>query len=169
MHTAATLQKFPRDIGQLLLNPGRFFEEQARQEDYGNALQFLLITCTLSTLLAGVFPAGRNGYLIAAAFLNALLMPILSATALYLATALLCPGRFTWKRLFCITAYAGVTVLVAWLPGVAWVSGLWNFYLIGVGLVRTGGIRARTALGCVGVVMATMVLGLQLLQPLWSG
>ena len=73
---------------------------------------------------------------------------------------------FTYQALFGITAYANVTLLAAWIPGLAWMAGLWKFYLIGLGLVKVGRIKASDAVICLLAAAAVMLLLISFAQPI---
>ena len=87
------------------------------------------------------------------------------AVVLYLASSVLCRNRFTFQTIFGITAYASVTLLVSWVPGMALFAGLWRFYLIGLGLFKAGGLSVWKAFALILVTAAILLVVIQWLQP----
>ena len=87
-------------------------------------------------------------------------MPFIMAVILYLVTLLLCKDVFSYQTLFAITAYAGVTQLAAWIPGMPWIAGIWKFYLIGLGMVKVGqisGVKAFVSLLVTGAILLFLI------------
>jgi len=122
---------------------------------------FLIASCLVSGLFAMVFFAGMDIVFATAYSVNGLLVPVMLAAILFCVGKLLCTQAPVFRTLFTISAYANVTLLIAWVPGVSWMAGLWRFYLIGVGLVRLGGIGRSKAVQCVvltAVILLSVIL-----------
>ncbi|UCF85883.1 MAG: YIP1 family protein [Desulfobacteraceae bacterium] len=165
---AASFKGFIKTSGRLLLHPGQFYEEMSKGKEYMGALPFLLSTCILFTLLAGFMMAQGKALIYLIFFLNAFLMPFIMAFILYLSTLVLCREVFTYQSLFRITAYANVTLLSAWIPGLSWVMGIWKFCLIGLGMVKVGRISGMKAFISLVATACIFVLLIQVLQLLLS-
>ena len=86
-----------------------------------------------------------------------MLVPVIVAAVLFCVSKFLCRQAPVLRTLFRISAYANVTYLIAWVPGISWLAGLWRFYLIGVGLVHLGGIGRNKAVLCVLLTALTLL------------
>lgn len=161
-------RSFLKMVIGLLINPGRFYEERKEEKGYCRALLFLLTVSILFTAAGTLLMPQKKGFFAVVFFLNAFLMPFLTAGILYLVTRLICRRLYSFEALFRIIAYANVTLLISWLPGIAWVGGIWKFYLIGVGLSRTGGIKTRVVFACLATAAILLLLLIQLLKPIIS-
>ena len=102
-------------------------------------------------------------------FVNAVMMPVVTALLLYGASLVLCKGAYSLGGLCRITAFANVTLLAAWIPGLAGIAGIWRFYLIGVGLVKTGRVAAWRAALLLASAAAALLLLIGLVQPVLTG
>ncbi|VBB43206.1 conserved membrane hypothetical protein [uncultured Desulfatiglans sp.] len=152
----------------LLINPGRFYEARKDEKGYRTAISFLLTVSILFTLAGALVMPQEKAFFAVVFFLNAFSMPFLTAGILYPVARLFCRRTFTFEALFRIVAYANVSLLISWLPGMAWVGGIWKFYLIGVGMTRTGGIKTRVVLACLAAAAVLLLLLIHLLKPLIS-
>jgi hypothetical protein len=159
------LPQFLRVSSKLLFHPGAFFEELSQHNQYAPALLFLFACSILFTLLASIFVVKKNGLLMFIFFMNSFFMPFVTAFILHLVGILLCHNVFTFQILFGITAYANVTLLAAWIPGMAWVAGIWKFYLIGLGMVKVGHISGLKAFFCLVAAATILLVLIYLLQP----
>jgi len=159
--------QFFRDLYRLVLHPGAFYEELPGTHRFSSALVFLFSCSLISSTLASLHTGQKDMIVLALIyFLNAVSMPFITAFVLYIVTTFSCRNAFTFKTLFSITAYANVALLVAWIPGVAWMTGIWRFYLVGLGMVRAGRISALKALVSVLVTLVILLLALRLFQPM---
>ena len=82
--------------------------------------------------------------------------------------------RIPFERLFAIYAFAsGVTLLVSWIPFSTWLTEPWKWVMIGLGMVRAGGLRWRQTVLVVGI--SVVLLLFQALLPVvafvrkWAG
>lgn len=158
-----------RAATRVVFSPRSFFRELSEKNGCWKPMFFILITSALFGLLAGLYNLERFPLQAFTSFSNAFLMPFLTAIILYLMNLVLCPSRFTYRDLFAITAYANVTLLVGWIPGMSWFTGLWRFYLIGLGMVERGRISGwRSFASVLGAVFIMLAL-IRLCQTLFSG
>lgn len=162
---AGAARRFFRTALKLTFRPGDFYEETPRADDPGFALLFLVLCSLLYSALASIFSMENNMVFAAIFFLNAVITPFVLALILYMINLVLCRGVFKYKTLLCLTAYANVTLLLAWIPGLSWITGLWKFYLIGVGMVKAGQVKGAKAFLVLLITAAVLILLLQLMQP----
>ncbi len=152
--------QFFRDVINVLLKPGRFFEAMPEEKDQHAIITFLFISALLYSLLATFFVYERHLLFLFLFFLNGFLMPLGLAALLHLLLRLFKSERAGFDRLLGITAYANAALLFAWIPGMAVLVELFKYYLIGVGLVRAARVGALKAflllLGAVAVLLAVV-------------
>ena len=157
--------EFFRSLGKLLFHPGTFYEGLSMDRGYCSALGFLVSSSILFGSLAGVFIPQKKLLFGAILSLNAITMPPVMALILFLITMIGSKKVFTYRILFGITAYSNITLILAWIPGLSWVTGLWRFYLIGLGMVKLGNISPLKAFITVAVTAAVLLSFIYLLQP----
>jgi hypothetical protein len=95
----------------------------------------------------------RNGY--------TFFMPFITAFLAYLAALILCRHIFSYQTVLGITAYANVTLLLAWIPGVSCVTGIWTYGLIGLGMAKVGPITASMAFRIILITAGCLFLLIQ--------
>ncbi len=67
--------------------------------------------------------------------------------------------RLPFERLFAIYAYAaGVTLLVSWIPFSNWLTEPWKWALIGLGMVKGGGLTWRQTVLILGLSLVLLIL-----------
>ena len=157
--------EFFRNVGKLLFHPGTFYKGLSMDRGFGAALGFLVSSSILFGSLASVFIPQKRWLFGAIFSLNAITMPPIMALILFLVALVGCKNIFTYRVLFGITAYSNITLILAWIPGLSWVAGLWRFYLIGLGMVKLGRISALNAFILVAVTAAVLLLFIYLVQP----
>lgn len=159
-HKKTAVHQFFRNVLKLVLYPDRFYEELIEESSYTNAVVFLFIICIVFSILASIFSFQKHVFFTLIFFLNAFFVPFITAFILYLVSILLSKNIFTYQTLFKIIAYANVTLLAAWIPGLSWMAGLWKFYLIGLGMVKVGrisGIKAFMSLVATATILLLMI------------
>lgn len=95
-------------------------------------------------------------------------MPFIAAFILYFVTILFCKDVFSYNKLFGITAYANVTLLISWIPGLAGPTEILKFFLIGLGMVKVGRISSLRAFMCLVACAAILLLLIHFVQPILS-
>lgn len=163
-HHGMLVHQFLKTISKMLY-PGGFYEGLPQERSLTPPVVFLLICSIFFTILSSMFVLEKRVFFALAFFLNAFSMPFITALILYLVTLLLCKNLFAYKILFGIAAYANITLLFSWIPGMAGPAQILKFCLIGLGMVKVGRIsylKAFTCLLCTGMVMLFL---LQLFGP----
>jgi len=151
---------------RLLLRPGDFFRTMSQEEGYGPALAVLAVWSALAGVLSMLYAYENVWVSVMTHFMNAFLTPFVLSLLLYPVCVVLCRNVFGYQVLLKITAYAQVTVLFSWIPGLGWMVGLWKFYLIGLGLVRVGQISALRAISVMLAAATLFLLAFKAVQPL---
>ena len=155
-----------RAIPKMILSPGTFYETLPRNGGYGLAVLFLLSCGGVFSLFASLYSGQYKILYFLIYFLNAVFMPFVTAFILYLVSLLISKETFTYQTLFRITAYANVTLLASWIPGLSWMIGIYNLYLIGLGMVKVGRITALRAFCALLAGVAILLIVIRFLQPM---
>jgi len=151
---------------RLLVRPGEFFEAMQPEGGLGPPLTFLAVCSGFSGVLSAVYAYQDPWVTAFSRFANGFLTPFVLALLLYPVTLFLCGDAFTLRSLLKISAYAQVTLLFSWIPGIGWVAGLWRFYLIGLGMVRAGRITPLRAASAILAAAAIFLALYRVMQPL---
>jgi hypothetical protein len=159
------LNHFLKSLKGVMLRPGAFFQRLPEDVTLLRSVFFLFACSAVFSAIAALLTPGANGPLAGIYIANAFLTPWIMAAVLYLASSVLCRNRFSFQTIFGITAYASVTLLVSWIPGMALFAGLWRFYLIGLGLVKAGGLSVWKAFALILITSAILLVFIQWLQP----
>jgi len=165
---SGAIRNFFGVLRALVLHPGQFFEDLSQKKIDTSTLIFLFICSAFASIMAILFIPQKRAIFLVIFFLNGMLMPFVTALILYLVTFFLCKDVFTYQILFRITAFAQVTLLAAWVPGLSWPVGIWKFYLIGLGMVKVGRISAMKAFVSLLIMGGMFIFLIQLSQPLLS-
>ena len=154
-----------RSVGKLLFHPGTFYKGLSLDRGFVAALGFLVTSSVFFGVLASMFIPQKQWLFGAIFSLNAITMPPVMALILFLITLIGSKKGFTYRILFIITAYSNITLILAWIPGLSWMTGLWRFYLIGLGLVKLGRMSALNAFITVAITATILLLFIYLMQP----
>jgi hypothetical protein len=150
-----------------MLHPGDFYEEWACRDGDASPLVFLFLCSILFAIPSSIFVVEKRTVFALMFFLNAFCMPFIAAFALYVVTFLFGKNAFSYNKLFGITAYANVTLLISWIPGLAGPSEILKFFLIGLGMVKVGRISRLKSLMCLVAAAALLILLVYCVQPVW--
>lgn len=159
MHEEKAPKHWLQTTWKLLIRPGDFFGEMPAEGDLGPPITYMAVCSAVAAALAA-FNAHQQPWSAAFfGFFNGFLTPFFLALLLHWVAMVICRNAFTYRSLLIITAYAQVTLLFSWLPGIGWVAGLWRFYLIGLGMVRWGRIPPiKAASAILGAAVIFVVL-----------
>lgn len=153
-----------RDVVGLLSRPGSFFEALPHEGHRRETLLFLAVTAVVYGVLATLFTPDLRATFIWLYLMNALLMPLVTAMALHLLLRFFYPGRYTYAVLLAVAAYANVVLLLGWVPGMAPWAEILKWVLIGLGLVKTGGIGGWKAFGVIAATVLLLVMMVYCIQ-----
>lgn len=154
---------------RLLIRPGDFFGEMPPEGGLGPPVAFLTVCSAVSDILSAVYAYEHPWVAAFSGFVNGFLIPFVLALLLLAVAMVLCRNAFTYRSLLRIIAYAQVTLLFSWIPGIGWVAGLWRFYLIGLGMVRVGRITALRAASVIVAAAAIFLVLFKVMRPLFGG
>lgn len=162
---ATSVHQFLRTISKML-HPGDFYTGLRRGNGYTSPLVFLFLCSILFTIPCSIFAVHKRMFFALMFFLNAFATPFITAFILYLVTFLFCKNVFAYNKIFGITAYANVTLLISWIPGLAGPTEILKFFLIGLGMVKVGRISSLKAFMCLVATAAVLLLLIHFLQPI---
>jgi hypothetical protein len=164
---ATSVNQFIRTVSKML-HPGDFYEGLLCRNGYTSPLIFLLLCSILFVIPCSIFVVQKRMFFALMFFFNAFSMPFIAAFILYLVTSLFCKGRFSYSKLFGITAYANVTLLISWIPGLAGPTEILKFFMIGLGMVKVGQISSLKAFMCIFAGAAILLFLIHFVQPILS-
>ena len=120
---------------------------------------FLLVSSLFFTV-ASFTCFMENHWVLCSIFLvNALVMPFIAAGIAFMLMLLIVGRRIPFERLFAIYAFAaGVTLLVSWIPFSNWLTEPWKWALIGLGMVKGGGLTWRQTILILGLSVVLLIL-----------
>ncbi|MFO7738560.1 MAG: YIP1 family protein [Desulfatiglandaceae bacterium] len=150
-----------------MLHPGDFYEGWARRNGNASPPAFLFMCSILFTIPSSIFVVEKRMVFALMFFLNAFCMPFIASFVLYIVTFLFCKNAFSYNKLFGITAYANVTLLISWIPGLAGPSEILKLFLIGLGMVKIGRISRLRSVMCLVAAAALLLLLVHCAQPVW--
>lgn len=157
---------FYRDVVKILLYPGQFFEEMPDLKQKREAVTFLCICVSIYSAAATIFAYENHFFYFLMFLANGLLIPIVTFAALFLVLFLTGAGRTAHATVLCIVAYAGVSLLFAWIPGMAPFAEIYKYYLVGLGLLKTGKMSLARAIATLLATIALLWLVLYFAQIL---
>ncbi len=152
-----------RTVCDMLFYPGTFYERLPKENGYPSPIIFLLFCSTLHSICATMCANREKAVFAALYFMNAFFMPFITAFLAYLATLILCRHVFSYQTVLGITAYANVTLLLGWIPGVSCVTGIWTYSLIGLGMAKAGPIKASMSFCIILITAGCLLLLIQLI------
>lgn len=152
------------DVAQVLFKPGSFFEAMPAVKTRRDALIFLGLTAMIYSLPVIFLTTAQRSMFMILYLVNALLVPVATAFVLYLLLRFINPGRYSYDLLFCVAAYANVFLLLGWIPGLAPWAEIWKYALIGLGLVKSGGISGIRAFSIIVATAFLLIMIVYLLQ-----
>ena len=146
--------------------PRQFFSDLPDPVGLRRPLGFLLVS-SLFFAVASFTCFRENHWLLSSIFLvNALLMPFIAAGIAFMVMLLIVERCMPFERLFAIYAFAGgVTLLVSWIPFSNWLTEPWKWILIGLGMVKGGGLTWRQTILILGLSLALLILLFRALFP----
>jgi hypothetical protein len=139
------VSEFGRVIFEIAFGPGDFYERAFKKPDFGSALLFLMIVSLIYTIGVSIFIPQYPLIKKAMFFLNPFIMPFILAFTFLVVSKLFWRKLFTYEILFIVMAYAHVVHILSWIPGMEWITGIWKYCLIGIGLMKCGNIRLISA------------------------
>jgi hypothetical protein len=162
--TASRLNYF-QILNRLLVSPGQFFDHDIQGIRLGRALWLLVVSSLVFTLARVSLLHPSSLVMSVIYFLNALIMPSISALMGYVIVKKGYRRSIGFSTLFTIYALAsGFTLLMAWMPLFLFITEPWKWFLIGLGLVKRCGLNRRQSLLVVSLTILLVVLGFWLLN-----
>lgn len=155
-----SFQFYFHTLSKLLGEPGRFFSELPIDVGFIKPLGFLTVSSIFFTGARLICSMPINPFYPAGIFfINAVGMVFITSGLGYLVMVMIMGKSVTFKRLFCIYAFAsGTTMLAAWIPFFIWLVEAWKWWLIGTGMVKAFGFKCRHVVLILGLSVCILVL-----------
>ena len=171
-----TIGYYFRTLSGILGAPGQFFGHLPDPVGFRRSVGFLLVSSLFFTVASFACFREHHWLLSSIFWVNAFFMPLIASGLAFMVMMLTLGRRIPFERLFAIYAFAsGVTLLVSWIPFSTWLTEPWKWVMIGLGMVRAGGLRWRQTVLVVGISVVLLVLLFQALLPVvafvrkWAG
>jgi hypothetical protein len=154
------IESFAAAVRDVVTAPGLFFEQMPKAEAYGPAVYFLTLTLAVPLLIGAMMTLGFSLFLAPVMWLFALAATWLWAWYLGWAARVFGKRELSTPDAFQICAYANVPILLAWVPVLNVVLGLWSLVLEWFGLTRYAGVSSGVALLILLVPMIILMLSM---------
>ena len=151
---------YVRAVFGMMGHPRNFFSGLPQSSGMTQALGFLLLSAVFFST-AGQLHTNLQNFLVVGAIsmFNAVGMVFILAGLGYLVMTLSIGKKVGFVRLFGIYALcSGVTLLVSWVPHLALLTEPWKWYLIGVGMTRSCGLKLKEALLIIAISLGIWYL-----------
>ncbi|HKI61232.1 MAG TPA: YIP1 family protein [Mariprofundaceae bacterium] len=160
------IESFAAAVRDVVVAPGLFFEQMPKTEAYGPSVYFLSLTLAVPLLIGAMMTLGFSLFL--APFLWLVMLALTWLWAWYLSWAVKLFGKqaLSTPDAFQICAYANVPILLAWVPVLNVVLGLWSLALEWYGLTRYAHVSSGVALLILLVPMIILMLSMTVLVVL---
>lgn len=133
-------------LRSLLTHPGAFYASLPKAHDYANSLWFLIITVSVPTLVIAAGTLGISLFLAPMFWLFVVAGTWLWAVYLRWVIRVFAKKEVPTAHAFEICAYANAPLLLAWVPLVNAVVGIWSLVLMWLGLTRNLRLSSGMAL-----------------------
>jgi len=146
-------------VRALLFRPGAFFAALVPATHYAESMGFLFITVAISTLIIALHTLGMALFVAPLVWLLVFVGNWLWAVYLSVMARLLGKRPLSRTHAFQLLSYANMPLLLAWVPLVHAVIGVWTLALLWLGLTRSAGLDGVRALFIVIIPVALFALG----------
>ncbi|MDX8406957.1 MAG: YIP1 family protein [Mariprofundaceae bacterium] len=160
------IESFAAAVRDVVIAPGTFFEHMPKAGSYAPAIYFLTISLAVPLLIGALMTLGFSLFLAPVIWLVMLLATWLWAWYLGWAARVFGKKALSTIDAFQISAYGNVPMLLAWVPVLNVVTGLWSLVLEWFGLTRFAGVSSGVALLVLLVPMIVLMLSMTLLVVL---
>ncbi|RLB07652.1 MAG: hypothetical protein DRG50_02105 [Deltaproteobacteria bacterium] len=128
----------------VLTRPSDFYQNMPTTGGFSQPVTFLAICLGVSGILAAIIMGG-NPFIFFKFLLIGLAFSFVGAGVLHFIAQKFFAGRGEYEGTYRVVAYAGAVDLLAWIPFLGVLAGLYGFYLQVVGLERVQGITKGQA------------------------
>ncbi|MDB9822968.1 YIP1 family protein [Deltaproteobacteria bacterium] len=161
-HGKFSMGRYFQILTRMLTAPGQFFSEFTDDMTFSQPLGCLLISTVFFTGASLLQLSESNVPIAGILFLNAVLMPVITAGITFTITNVSIIKRVTFVKIFSVYAYASsVTLLISWVPLFVWLTEPWKWVLIYAGLTKGCGLTRIHAILILGGTILTLVLFFQ--------
>ena len=155
-------------LSKIMKDPRVFFSENASETSWIRPATVLLMSSTFFALASAVMGMPDSTWLMALIlFVNAVGMVFITSGLGYMVSILSRKSVMSYQKIFGIYAYAsGAILVIAWMPFMLWISEIWRWWLIGVGLVNGGGLNKRDSFFIISLSLLMLITFFWTLFPL---
>ncbi len=147
-------------IGALLIRPGKFFKDGGGNDRWEVALGLMTLSGIFSAAAFLIMTHPPSPWVTGSIWaVNAIGMVFILATFGYLSIRVSMPQKISYGKLFSTFAFASsLPTFFSWIPGAKWITEIWRWWLIGIGLTQSNGLQLRHALLIMGSSIGLTVL-----------
>lgn len=161
-----TMGTYVQSLMSLLVRPGSFFEGLPERGLLGKSVGFLGISALFYGAASLTLMQEKVFLMTGIFFLNALVMPVITAWIAFMVLIPFAGKRVRFSRLFSVFAFAsGTTLIVAWIPFLIWIAEPWKWILVFHGIVRGCGLRKIPAFLIITITVSVLYVLFRSLGP----
>ena len=144
----------------LLISPARFFAHEANGTHWGFSLGLLTFSAIASAAILLMMKHSPFTWINGGLWiLNAVCMAAIAAAFGFLAARIIQAEHIPFSHILRIYAFAGsMPTLVAWVPGSFWITELWRWWLVGIGLTYSTRLNWRQTTGVITCSIGLTIL-----------
>jgi|GEM_PF-5382485 hypothetical protein len=149
-----SIKAYLHTLSSIIKEPKKFFRNLPENSDLKSPLSFLAVSLAISTVVfitGSSFQASPEAA--AVYFINAAVMSTAASMALFAALKFFLFKNVKLKKCFSLFAYsAGATVIAAGVPFLLWMTEIWKWWLVGVGINQN--LKIKPILSFIAVVLS---------------
>lgn len=154
-----TIGTYVQSLMSLLVRPGSFFDNLPDRGLPGKSLGFLFLSSLFYVAASLALVQERHLLMTGIFFLNALAMPVVSASIAFVVMIPITGKGVTFYRLLSVFAFAsGTTLFLAWIPFFLWIAEPWKWILVFHGMVRGCGLGKIPAVLIIAVTISVLFI-----------
>jgi hypothetical protein len=137
--------------------PSAFYQHMPRTGGFPSPLIFLAVCLGVSGIITAII-AGGNFLLFLKFLIFGLIFSFIGAGILHFIAKQFFEGKSAYEGTYRLVAYAGVVNLLAWIPIVGFLAGLYGFYLQIVGVEKVHQVTTGQAVVTVLIAFAVYII-----------
>lgn len=141
----------------VFFQPSDFFQNMRATGGYPAPLIFLAVCLGVSGIIAAII-AGGNVLFFLKFLIFGLIFSFIGAGILHFIAQQFFEGKGAYEGTYRVVAYAGVVNLLAWIPIVGFLAGLYGFYLQIVGVEKVHQVTTGQAVVTVLIAFAVYII-----------
>jgi hypothetical protein len=155
-------------VKTVLAKPGDFYQNMPASGGYSAPVIFLAVCLAVSGVISAVI-AGVNVGLFLKFIIAGLIFSFIGAGILQFIARQFFEGKGSYEGMYRVVAYSGAVNLLAWIPIVGFLAGLYGFYLQIVGVEKVHKITTGQAVVTVLIAFVVYLILALLVGGLFFG